>query len=160
MMFLTCDQKCPPPACILLDLSSPTKSWDMILCVNYWDSWLGINFQKGTYQKIRHCDADKAFGGYFSFVHVPSTIRIDNEVQISTQYVPEVQTDMPPLLSTQVYGTLTPTVLHHGPTLRDDIGPDGDFGIIGDGDDYSSEENEENGSLVDDSYIGFGSPDM
>ena len=65
-------------------------------------------------------------------------------------------------MSTPVYGTRTPTptTLHHGPTLRDDIGSDDDFGIIDGGDDYSSEENEENGSLIDDSNIGFGSPDM
>ena len=97
-----------------------------------------------------------AFEDAFSSVHIPPTIMTDNEVKISIKDVPEVQTAIPQLLSIQVHGTPTPTptTLYHGPTLR------GEFGIICGGDHYSSDENEENRSLVDDSNIAFGSPDM
>ena len=87
----------------------------------------------------------------FYSVHVSSTIRTDNEVQ----------TSMSPVLSTQVYGNSSPTpptqthpLMHHEPILRDN------FGINGGGDYHSSDETEENGSLVNDSNICFGSWDM
>ena len=60
-----------------------------------------------------------------------STIRTDTEVQTSTQDVPEEQTAMYPLLSTQVHGIPTATTMYCGPTMRDDFGSDDDFGITG-----------------------------